>query len=300
MPDVTETARARVQALVSDWDWPEPAVLEDILALGEEAVPALADLLTPERLALAREDGEADAVVYYAMELLAALETPAATRVFLSAFRRVDEEIMEAMQDAIQRLGTDAIDGLLSVAADEALPYFPRTLAASGTLNLSEEDPALRARIADGLRPTLAAHLERELPPGEDEEKEAWLVSSFAGDLSGLADPAARPLIHAAFDAGRIDPDFITPESVAEDYESGRKRIYLTPRPFLEQYREDWRGHQEEQEAKARLAALEQRAARQPVVLDPRLGRNDPCWCGSGKKYKECHLAQDEKDKVRL
>jgi preprotein translocase subunit SecA len=24
-----------------------------------------------------------------------------------------------------------------------------------------------------------------------------------------------------------------------------------------------------------------------------RLGRNDPCWCGSGKKYKNCHLRQD-------
>lgn len=23
-------------------------------------------------------------------------------------------------------------------------------------------------------------------------------------------------------------------------------------------------------------------------------GRNDPCWCGSGRKYKKCHLAQDE------
>ena len=25
------------------------------------------------------------------------------------------------------------------------------------------------------------------------------------------------------------------------------------------------------------------------------LGRNDACWCGSGKKYKKCHLAEDEK-----
>lgn len=25
------------------------------------------------------------------------------------------------------------------------------------------------------------------------------------------------------------------------------------------------------------------------------LGRNDPCWCGSGKKYKKCHAAFDEK-----
>jgi hypothetical protein len=24
------------------------------------------------------------------------------------------------------------------------------------------------------------------------------------------------------------------------------------------------------------------------------LGRNDLCWCGSGKKYKKCHLGKDE------
>ena len=26
-----------------------------------------------------------------------------------------------------------------------------------------------------------------------------------------------------------------------------------------------------------------------------KLGRNEPCWCGSGRKYKSCHLAFDEK-----
>ena len=26
-----------------------------------------------------------------------------------------------------------------------------------------------------------------------------------------------------------------------------------------------------------------------------KLGRNDPCWCGSGKKYKQCHLRFDDK-----
>ena len=25
------------------------------------------------------------------------------------------------------------------------------------------------------------------------------------------------------------------------------------------------------------------------------IGRNDPCWCGSGHKYKKCHMAFDEK-----
>ena len=32
----------------------------------------------------------------------------------------------------------------------------------------------------------------------------------------------------------------------------------------------------------------------EPVVAKAKPGRNEPCWCGSGKKYKKCHLAADE------
>ena len=31
------------------------------------------------------------------------------------------------------------------------------------------------------------------------------------------------------------------------------------------------------------------------AVQPHRLERNDPCWCGSGKKYKQCHMREDEK-----
>jgi preprotein translocase subunit SecA len=27
----------------------------------------------------------------------------------------------------------------------------------------------------------------------------------------------------------------------------------------------------------------------EPVKVGPKIGRNDPCPCGSGKKYKNCH-----------
>ncbi|HEX9654043.1 MAG TPA: SEC-C metal-binding domain-containing protein, partial [bacterium] len=25
-----------------------------------------------------------------------------------------------------------------------------------------------------------------------------------------------------------------------------------------------------------------------------KIGRNDPCWCGSGKKFKRCHLGRED------
>jgi preprotein translocase subunit SecA len=31
-----------------------------------------------------------------------------------------------------------------------------------------------------------------------------------------------------------------------------------------------------------------------PVHVGPRVGRNDPCPCGSGKKYKKCHMPIDQ------
>jgi preprotein translocase subunit SecA len=36
-------------------------------------------------------------------------------------------------------------------------------------------------------------------------------------------------------------------------------------------------------------SAAPQAAAPQPVQAGPKVGRNDPCHCGSGKKYKHCH-----------
>ena len=27
----------------------------------------------------------------------------------------------------------------------------------------------------------------------------------------------------------------------------------------------------------------------EPIKVGPKIGRNDPCPCGSGKKYKQCH-----------
>jgi uncharacterized protein YecA (UPF0149 family) len=30
----------------------------------------------------------------------------------------------------------------------------------------------------------------------------------------------------------------------------------------------------------------------------PQLGRNERCWCGSGLKYKRCHMAADDRKRM--
>ncbi len=34
-------------------------------------------------------------------------------------------------------------------------------------------------------------------------------------------------------------------------------------------------------------------------MFGAKIGRNDPCWCGSGKKYKKCHLHRQDEDRIQ-
>jgi len=31
-----------------------------------------------------------------------------------------------------------------------------------------------------------------------------------------------------------------------------------------------------------------------------KIGRNEPCWCGSGKKFKKCHMGREKEEPVKL
>lgn len=35
--------------------------------------------------------------------------------------------------------------------------------------------------------------------------------------------------------------------------------------------------------------------AREEATVTVKPMRNEPCWCGSGIKYKKCHLIEDDK-----
>jgi len=49
----------------------------------------------------------------------------------------------------------------------------------------------------------------------------------------------------------------------------------------------DYVEEEDDEEAALLAPPVEQRR----VSEDEQIGRNDPCWCGSGKKYKRCHGA---------
>ena len=49
------------------------------------------------------------------------------------------------------------------------------------------------------------------------------------------------------------------------------------------------RANKEEVDAAGEDYAANEKDKLVPVTVAPKIGRNDPCPCGSGKKYKHCH-----------
>jgi hypothetical protein len=136
-------------------------------------------------------------------------------------------------------------------------------------------------------------------------------TTSLVIDLATLADPQGRDLIRDAYQADIVDRWMIEEEDVDRYYAAGGE-MFKTPdlRTPLEVYRE----HYEEHQAAMKRTPLQLSAPLPPpppvrgtanefeeptpqpfLHIDRKPGRNEPCWCGSGKKYKKCHMRQDLK-----
>ncbi len=137
----------------------------------------------------------------------------------------------------------------------------------------------------------LAAQLERYLD--QSEIINAFLILS----LMELRAVELMPLIERAFAAHRVD------ESVAGDLEDVQIKLGLkverehpARRKRLSEYELENAKMGREIEALAMQNALfeamsedlEEGPPAEPYIAPPKVGRNDPCPCGSGKKYKKC------------
>ncbi len=236
----------------------------------EEAGGSLPDELRAALLAL--DDGAARTLADLGAEDLEAgadadgLWAAAAARVELEATIRraasepLEPEDYEEALDDVEFLGADAVP-ILADAYAEAGSARVRGLIAW----LAAEAPDRDDRLLD----LLVDYVGREPADGADH-------------LETYGDPRALPALSAALDrqlSGRGVPANLQPLLDAIVALGGA----LTPR----------------QEALLRERAGDVRDLSERILPSAgravRPGRNDSCWCGSGKKYKKCHLALDDR-----
>ncbi len=140
------------------------------------------------------------------------------------------------------------------------------------------------------------------------------LNASIVSDLIDLQSKDSFPIIEKLFTADLIldemagdldeireelfeieDPyfHFNTIPTIFEDY----KKIDAWYKPMSDEDHAAWTAKMEEaekqlKEKEQKIADIKNQIAqldKQPTLDLPKAGRNDPCPCGSGKKYKKCH-----------
>ncbi|MBI5709341.1 MAG: preprotein translocase subunit SecA [Candidatus Eisenbacteria bacterium] len=202
----------------------------------------------------------------------------------------------------------------------EELSYLLMTPVAQGELQTDRADElaakataagerAYRAREAE-FTPAMMRELERHLylyTVDEHWRDHLYELDHLKGGIGLRAYGQRDPLIEYKREAYALFETLM--DEVREEFVQRLFRVQLAPEAATQAIRQQPRAprHIQTQHAEAQAfgaGAAPQEAdapvarsaggAPQPVHSGPRVGRNDPCPCGSGKKYKKCHMLMDQ------
>ncbi len=276
MSETADGARACVRRLIGTKESLPETIRRDILGLGLTAVQPLVEILRDEKLALKKAPGGGYAPIH-AAQLLGELRA---------------EEAIEPMLRVLA--DTDPLDILHDQVIQSMLKIGPSVM-----------EPALRVAVnaAPDLQDTLASILARI---GFRDERILEILLNqlrrdpdYAGNLANYGDPRAVPHLLEALDQYKIveDENPFSNHALVELREAIEE---LGGSLTAEQQQKCQRGMRQAEVFRRTLLALAEAKRHDSEMAEPirrhgQLGRNDPCWCGSGKKYKRCHLDADER-----
>lgn len=127
-------------------------------------------------------------------------------------------------------------------------------------------------------------------------EEEARAEFEKAVDLDPLAIEALHSLAQMEIKSGRFDEGYIFYQRCFKSFDEGH--FYRMDDEKREQFREHLEVNLWELQKKLGLRPSPTQdlsgILQEPIIRKEKTGRNDPCPCGSGKKYKRCCLGQEE------
>ncbi len=239
-----------------------------ILAQGQQAIAQLVDVLRDHRLAEQNAPGEGWAPVH-AVRLLREMRAVEAVEPMLELLEDMDggDYLWAEIADALPVMGRPILECLL-----QAQPRFERASQMNplnGVLaKLGTKDPRILAILLDELKKS---------------------PDIGASNLAVYGDPAALPQLLRAFDEYRVTPtDNPIEHHALIELTTAIEELggELSPEQQVKAQIAD--------EPRRRFAELLTRLAgeHRPTggTARRKVGRNEPCPCGSGKKYKKCHL----------
>jgi hypothetical protein len=260
------------------------AIRRPLLAAGATVIPAL---ITEVEHALAADQADLGWAPLHAIELLGALGDARAVPVLLRCLEQGDERelLVEQAATALRTLGAPALEDCLAAYTTTTQDTVRDRLA--GVMSQwGLHDERLYAVLLDTLQRTPDLGANYLVDYGDRRALDALAQTFDALPIRTGANPLAN---HVFIELRCAIEDLGGSLTAAQQHKFDQADA--ARRRFVAQL--DWA---EAGPGPSRPRALHGGHAG-PQTPHPsttrtrKLGRNAPCWCGSGKKYKKCHLA---------
>ncbi|MDD2989698.1 MAG: DUF1186 domain-containing protein [Zoogloea sp.] len=301
MSELWSALRPRLERLTN------PLPLAELLQAdshrAEIAPPLLAEL---EALAIDPTPAQADGYVLhlYAMLLLARWRDSRAYRPLAELGHldesRVDTVFGQLVHDSYGRALASTCDGdltpLISLADDDGASAWARAAALEALTLAALEGRCSRGPVVDFLA-DFGSREAQALKDDPERNSDFPLIDPVVTHLADLGATEHLPLIREWFAAGLIDDSYVDATQLETD-------IQRSPAATLASVREAGHGLIDDLMPEialwphihhmppVELPPIPLGTLREPIVRDEaKVGRNDPCPCGSGRKYKKCHGA---------
>lgn len=186
------------------------------------------------------------------------------------------------------RLGSKGSGFLKFISRDITSDWYTRAIAMEGLAAITINSPETEEEIFSFIGSIFK------------DEHEDWDVKQSAGnilmdflrvdykdDLLAFGREEKRlkdkdPLFSAAFFDSDVEKDFLKGEKDIQSYVKDWLSFY--DEKEIKKRQERWKKEDEEER---------RQEAAEGASLRPKIGRNDPCPCGSGKKYKKCCMGKE-------
>jgi hypothetical protein len=240
-------------------------------------IPELIVMLTDESLHRAQSTSDDIWAPLYAWRVLGQLQAIEAIPALLNQLFRIDANdddwAGEELPEVFAMIGAPAISGLRQYLAEPTHTLFARVAAAHSLANIGKHH-------ADARHSCIAALEEQLMEYRQNDQTLNGFLVSYLLELKAVE---ALPTIQEAYRHECVDVT-ITGDCEDAEIEFGVRTVRTTPRP-----RPWWSENLE----RSRQAPAKSSSHPQQTTVrggKKKVGRNDPCPCGSGKKYKKCCL----------
>ena len=198
-----------------------------------------------------------------------------------------DDYLREEIPFYFTAMGVPAFAPLCAVLTDSNSDIEMRVGAGEAIGEIGQQHQDLRAECIGVIESVL-----------KDEDTDPELAGELVVNLLDLGAKESYPLIEKAYREDRVEDIMVTLANVQEHFDlpitaPKPRRNVIAPEQSRTLSMDEVELEPVDETAEIDTIRTEESQApgsetKQPFVADQKIGRNDPCNCGSGKKYKKC------------